>query len=258
FYQLSAENTVVNPSSATLYSLQSEQFTATPVSGCAVPVTWTISPSGTGTIDTTGFYTAPAGIATQQTVTIAAISQANSTTLGSATITLEPTVAVSVSPATASLYGGQTQQLTATVANSSNTAVTWTITPVGVGTISTAGLYAAPATVTTQQTVNITATSQADSTQSAIASVTLLPSVVIPPITTQCGASGYSSQSTIVIDHTKVQNTDQTDFPFLFNTTDPSFATTANGGLVTSASGYDIIFSLDPNGLSKLDHELEQ
>src|SRR5208283_830263 len=46
--------------------------------------------------------------------------------------------------------------------------------------------------------------------------------------------------------------------PFLFNTTDPSFATTANGGLVTSASGYDIIFSLDPNGLSKLDHELEQ
>jgi hypothetical protein len=257
FYQLSAENTVVNPSSATLYSLQSEQFTVSPVSGCAVPVTWTISPTGTGTIDSTGFYTAPAGIATQQTVTISAISQADSTTLGSATISLEPTVAVSVSPVTASLYGGQTQQLTATVANSSNTAVTWTVTPVGVGTISTAGLYTVPATVTTQQTVSITATSQADSTQSAVVSVTLLPSVVIPPITTQCGSSGYSSQSTIVIDHTKVQNTDQNDFPFLFNTSDPGLATVANGGQVTSSSGYDIIFSTDPNGLTKLDHELE-
>jgi RHS repeat-associated protein len=259
FYQLSAENTVVNPPSATLYSSQSEQFTATPVSGCTVPVTWTISPSGTGTIDSTGFYTAPAGITMQQTVTISAISQVDSTTLGSATITLKPTVVVSVSPATASLYGGQTQQLTATVANSSNMAVTWTVNPVGMGTINTAGLYTAPATVTAQQTVSITATSQADSTQSASATVTLLPPAVtpIPPSTTQCGSSGYSSQSTIVIDRTKVQNTDQTDFPFMFNTTDPSLATTANGGQVTSSSGYDIIFSTDPNGLTKLDHELE-
>ena len=71
----------------------------------------------------------------------------------------------------------------------------------------------------------------------------------------QCASSGYSYQRAIVIDHTKVPNTDQTDFPFLFNTTDPSFAATANGGHVSSASGNDIIFSTDPSGQSTLDYE---
>lgn len=85
-------------------------------------------------------------------------------------------VTVSVAPATATLYGGQTQQFTASVANTSNTAVTWTITPAtGAGTISATGLYTAPATVTTQQTVTITATSQASTTASASATVTLMP-----------------------------------------------------------------------------------
>jgi hypothetical protein len=76
-------------------------------------------------------------------------------------------VVVSVSPGTAMLYGGQSQQLTATMTNSINTAVTWTINPAGTGTISAAELYTAPASITSQQTVTITATSQADTTKSA-------------------------------------------------------------------------------------------
>ena len=84
-------------------------------------------------------------------------------------------VTVSVTPATATLYGGQTQQFTATVTNTSNTAVTWTITPAGTGTISTSGLYTAPATITTPQTVTVTATSQASTTASASSTVTLTP-----------------------------------------------------------------------------------
>jgi len=70
--------------------------------------------------------------------------------------------------------------------------------------------------------------------QSASAMVTLSPQ--------QCASSGYSYQRVIVIDHTKVPNTDQANFPFLFNTTDPSLATVANGGHVSSSSGYDMIF----------------
>src|SRR5208283_4824361 len=89
----------------------------------------------------------------------------------------------------------------------------------------------------------------------ASVTIRLNPPVLSPP---QCGSSGYSFQRAIAIDHTKVPNTDQVNFPFLFNTTDPAFATTANGGHVTSSTGNDIFFSTDPNGLTKLDHELEE
>jgi hypothetical protein len=155
-----------------------------------------------------------------------------------------------VAPLNATLYGGQTQQLTVTFTNTSNTAVNWTIDPAGVGTVSASGVYTAPTTITTEQTVAVTATSQADSTLSSSAMISLAP--------TPCASSGYAYQRTIVVDHSKVPNTDQTNFPILFNTTDPAFMSVANGGHVSNANGYDIIFSTDPNGLTKLDHELEE
>ena len=72
-----------------------------------------------------------------------------------------PPVAVSVTPASATLSdGSQQQQFTANVINAINTAVTWTISPSGAGTISATGLYAAPANIASQQTVTVTATSQ--------------------------------------------------------------------------------------------------
>ncbi len=83
-------------------------------------------------------------------------------------------VAVQVSPATASLGANQTQQFTATVSNSSNTAVTWSTSP-SLGTVSSTGLYTAPSAFAGQQMVTVTATSVADPTKSASASVTLIP-----------------------------------------------------------------------------------
>jgi len=78
-----------------------------------------------------------------------------------------PGVSVTVTPATAVLYGGQTQQFTSAVANGCTPGVTWTVSPAtGAGTISAAGLYTAPATITAQQTVTITAKSTADTTKS--------------------------------------------------------------------------------------------
>ena len=50
--------------------------------------------------------------------------------------------------------------------------MSWTLSP-NVGTISSTGLYTAPATLTTQQSVVVTATSVADTTKSASASLTL-------------------------------------------------------------------------------------
>lgn len=80
--------------------------------------------------------------------------------------------------------------------------------------------------------------------------ITLAPNI--------CASSGYGYQRVIVIDHTKVANSEQINFPFLFNTTDPDMATGDNGGHVANQNGYGIIFSLDPNGHTRLDFEVEQ
>ena len=85
-------------------------------------------------------------------------------------------ITVSVSPATASLSASQPQQFTATVANTANTAVTWTISP-SVGGISSSGLYTAPSSITAQQTVTVTATSQTDTSKTGTAIITLTPPV---------------------------------------------------------------------------------
>jgi hypothetical protein len=85
-----------------------------------------------------------------------------------------------VGPASVTLTAnGQQQQFTSTVAGTSNTAVTWTMSP-SLGTLGANGLYTAPfpGTISSSQTVTITATSLADPTKSATATVTLNPSVV--------------------------------------------------------------------------------
>jgi RHS repeat-associated protein len=240
----------VSPAAATVYAGQQQQFIATVANTSNTAVTWAISPAGIGTISAGGLYTAPAGITAQQTVTITATSQADSSKSASAVLTLSAQISVAVSPAAATLFGGQTQQLIATVTNSSNSAVTWSISPAGTGSINASGLYTAPASITSQQTVTVTATSQADNTKSASAIVTLSPP--------QCASNGYSYGRAIAIDHTKVRNTDQTNFPFLFSTTDPMLATVANGGHVASPNGYDVIFTSDPAGNNPLNYEIEE
>jgi Abnormal spindle-like microcephaly-assoc'd, ASPM-SPD-2-Hydin len=78
-------------------------------------------------------------------------------------------VTVSVSPTTATVTSGGTEQFSAQVTNTRNTEVTWSATS---GTVSTAGLFTAP-TVTTTKYVTITATSRANNTKSASATVTV-------------------------------------------------------------------------------------
>jgi hypothetical protein len=78
-------------------------------------------------------------------------------------------ISVSVSPTTATVVSGGTQQFSAQVTNTSNTAVTWSATS---GNVSSSGLFSAP-TVTATKTVTVTATSVADNTKSASATVTV-------------------------------------------------------------------------------------
>ena len=79
----------------------------------------------------------------------------------------------------ATLYGGQTEQFGAIVANTSNSAVTWTVSPTGSGTINSSGLYTAPASIASQTTVTVTATSLANSFATASATITLSPPVAV-------------------------------------------------------------------------------
>src|SRR5437016_2111645 len=90
-------------------------------------------------------------------------------------------VSVTISPISVTVAVGGTQQFTATVQNTSKTAVTWQVNGVMggnamVGTISGSGLYTAPAS---PATVTVTAVSQADTTKSASAQVTITPVIGI-------------------------------------------------------------------------------
>jgi len=76
-------------------------------------------------------------------------------------------VSVTVTPTSASPVEGASQQFSASVTGSSNTAVTWSATG---GTISPTGLYVAGSTA---GNYTVTATSVADTTKSAQASVTI-------------------------------------------------------------------------------------
>lgn len=86
----------------------------------------------------------------------------------SACVSATPFITASVSPASASIQTGGSQSFTAAVTNSSDTAVIWQVNNVTggdsiVGTISTAGVYSAPASVPSPATVTITAVLATDS-----------------------------------------------------------------------------------------------
>lgn len=240
-----ADTPTFGPAGGSYNSIQSVIISSTTPSATIYYTT-----DGTTPTTSSAVYSAPITVAASETIqAFATAAGYGDSAVGVANYTISAPIAVSLNPASVSLYGGQTQQFTATVTNSGNTAVTWTISPSGVGAIDSSGLYTAPASNASQQTVTVTATSQADNTKSASAIMTLLP---------PCASNGYSYLRSIVINHTKVPDSDQVNFPLLVSITDPTLKSTSNGGHVTNSAGDDIIFTSDPEGLTKLDYELEK
>ncbi|MGH9719434.1 MAG: malectin domain-containing carbohydrate-binding protein [Bryobacteraceae bacterium] len=102
-------------------------------------------------------------------------------------------VSVTVNPGTQNAYPSQTLQFAASVTGSTNTAVTWTVTP-AVGSISSTGVYTAPASITSQQLLTIRATSAADPTRSGIAYLMLnQPAGALAPIRINSGGEAYTN-----------------------------------------------------------------
>jgi hypothetical protein len=97
-------------------------------------------------------------------------------------------VQISVEPRSATVQVGGTQQFTATVTGSNNKTVSWRVNGIiggnsAIGTISASGLYASPTSIPNPLTVTIVATSTADPTKSAAASVTIQGSSTCSPLT---------------------------------------------------------------------------
>jgi hypothetical protein len=108
---------------------------------------------------------------------------------GPGTITSPPppppsSITVTVSPMSGSVLLGNSQTLTATVANTMDTRVNWSVNGVpggntSSGTISAAGVYTAPGDLPSPAIVQVTATSQADSTKLATAQLTVTSDIAI-------------------------------------------------------------------------------
>lgn len=127
---------------------------------------------------------------------------------------------VSVSPATAALQTGATQQFTATVTGLSSTSVTWSASA---GSITASGLYTAPSTA---GTYTITATSTADTTKSGSATVTV---TTTPPAVS---VSISPTSSTIQVGGTQQFTATVT------GSSNTSVTWTASGGTVSNVGLY--------------------
>lgn len=188
----------VTPASVTLALSQQQQFSAAVNGQSSQRVTWSLTPA-VGTISTSGLYAPPAGLGAAQTVTVTANSVADPTRVGTAAVTLVPPVTVSVAPTAATLTSGETQQFAATVGGAADLSVTWSVSP-AVGTVSAGGLYTAPVTITSAQTVVVTATSNADATKATGVAVNLVPPVAVSlaPVIVDLGPS-QSQQFTAAV-----------------------------------------------------------
>jgi hypothetical protein len=140
-------------------------------------------------------YLAPSAIPAKNPVTLTATSAADPTRSASAVITVAAAtanVAISISPLYAfvppSTSSSSTSQFFASVTGSSNSDVTWTVqsavagqgcSAATCGTISSAGLFTAPTAPPSPNAISVIATSAADATQSASATVAITSGPVI-------------------------------------------------------------------------------
>jgi len=153
----------IAPTTASLDLGSTQQFTS---SGAT---SWTAT---SGTVSATGLYTAPSTLPASGTATVTATGPGGS---ASALVTLINSVPTTISPTSASLTLGTTQQFT------SNTGTTWTAT---YGTVTSSGLYTSPAAMPASGTDVVTVSGVGGI---ASASITLTAPT---PVITAAGSNG--------------------------------------------------------------------
>jgi len=171
--------------------LGTSQCTATVTNTSSTLVNWSVSGTGNGSINTTsGLYTAPSAVPTNNVVTITATSQEQSTLTTTTSLTIEAATAITAVICTdpsgnqvsvvssnntlactafASVTSGTTVPVNWSIANANNPKDTTNL-----GSISAQGVYRAPLVPPAGQTVTITATSQALATETMSVTATVV------------------------------------------------------------------------------------
>lgn len=106
--------------------------------------------SSGGTIDSNGEYCAPAQPPATNPISIKAVAHGDTTKSGTASVRV---IEITISPSQVQMYVGDTQQFTASVTGAVNNDVNWEVNGIvggssSIGTISSTGLYTAPAQYT--------------------------------------------------------------------------------------------------------------
>ncbi|MBZ5659479.1 MAG: hypothetical protein LAO08_03660 [Acidobacteriia bacterium] len=147
----------VLPGSAQPFAGAAVQFSAVVQNAANPAVNWQVNtiPGGNttvGTIDSSGMYKAPRTVPSQPTVTVSAILQMDPTKTASSSVTIQPDISLSISPALASFTPSQSWQFEVSTPGFSNGDVAWAVdgvpsanTNATTGTITATGMYTAPA-----------------------------------------------------------------------------------------------------------------
>ena len=178
----------VAPAAASLLLGESQTFSATVGNTSNTAVSWSVNGiSGgnatVGTVDAGGVYTAPQILPSPPSISLAAASMADPSKSGAATINVTSSFSLSVagpSTVTAGNTAGYAATLTAPANSNPSRAISWSVSGPGCagaacGAISAGGVYAAPLIPPSPGNVQMIATPQADPSQAASISVSILP-----------------------------------------------------------------------------------
>ena len=173
----------ISPSSASVLLGNTQQFTCNTSCG-----SWAVNgtsggSASFGTISSSGLYTAPADLPGTTTVTVSATSQGNSGQTANASAVIQSDISVSIATSPSGVVSAPengTVQFSATISSSGkpDRSVTWAVNGLvggsaATGTISSGGLYTAPSSLPNPPVAAVSATTVADISKKASASLTI-------------------------------------------------------------------------------------
>jgi hypothetical protein len=176
---------------------ESLKFGAQVTGTAETSVTWSVVEPDGGTIDAAGLYMAPA---VEGTFHVSAASAFASVPRATSVVRVRrgakpKPIAVEVTPSTATVpAGGSATFAAAVTGTTANVSVAWSIQEGSCGSVTPAGVYSAPGAAAT---CHVVATSQADTTKSAVATVTVTAAPVLVVVNVAPASAATTTGGTV-------------------------------------------------------------